>query len=403
MNGLTQIQKATKELFSFRDSSKQYYFYERNQELFKDCTFIAFSEICGMILPSFLQKIGDTYATIHLGKYSRFYAFNEKIMADPVKASRYQYAVDIGLALDTQIVSYLAKVFVDYGKVENYSKYSEIIEYLLTPELNCNCFLYLIENAVKVSKINERCVRDTIKSFLLFSNFNVKRYLYENRCEYNKSEEEIEAKTDEIYKKVISGEVAREFHEIVDLQSYIYIILLKTAIIELRNSKTDQHKKMKELVDYLKCVSGIFLSRELEVCYYFFGHDKRVQRFFKKIQKNSKDIVKTIIGMSWDLTHIRLIERVYACRTVENVDFSICCGMTSDKGLQEIMQINPIKQLVIENNRVIPDFSYRWYADVPEVFAVFKEERVVRKVERENMEKIISQLEQELNDIMSKI
>lgn len=397
------IDEEVKELFLLNDCAQQYFFYERNKKLFKDCTFISFSDICGMVLPSFLQKDGETYATIHLGKYGRFYAFNEKIMADPVKASRYKYAVDIGLALDTQIVSYLAKVFVDYGKVEIYSKYSEIIEYLLTPELNCNCFLYLIENAVKVSKINERCVHDTIKSFLLFSNFNVKRYLYENRCEYNKSEEEIEAKTDEIYKKVISGEVAREFHEIVDLQSYIYIILLKTAIIELGNSKTDQHKKMKELVDYLKCVSGIFLSRELEVCYYFFGHDKRVQRFFKKIQKNSKDIVKTIIGMSWDLTHIRLIERVYACRTVENVDFSICCGMTSDKGLQEIMQINPIKQLVIENNRVIPDFSYRWYADVPEVKEFVDEKCIKKNIGIANMEYVIQDLERELNSIMNKV
>lgn len=50
--------------------------------------------------------------------------------------------------------------------------------------------------------------------------------------------------------------------------------------------------------------------------------------------------------MVWDLIHIRLIEQQFTLKPTDEVRFAIHVLLTYDDGLKEILQINPIEQIV---------------------------------------------------------
>ena len=76
------------------------------------------------------------------------------------------------------------------------------------------------------------------------------------------------------------------------MQKAIYVLILKTICIEFSNAKKSAKNKIMTLFE--------FVNEQLEVCYCYFNHDERVKKFFKKIQRNSKDLLDTINGVAWD-------------------------------------------------------------------------------------------------------
>lgn len=178
-----------------------------------------------------------------------------------------------------------------------------------------------------------------------------------------------------------------------------YILLLKTICIEFANSKKSAQHKMMELFDFVNDRLGFFAERELEVCYYYFKHDDKTKKFFKRIQRNSNDLLNTISGMAWDLIHIRLIEQEFAIRPTDKVRYAIHFLLTFDNGLKEILQINPIEQIAFYKEVPIPKLKHYWVDTIPgaeeKLFSKENRQRRWQTFETMNLDKLKTILENE--------
>lgn len=200
------------------------------------------------------------------------------------------------------------------------------------------------------------------------------------------------------------------FHQTYDkffeMQKAIYVLLLKTICIEFSNSKKSAKNKIMTLFDFVNEQLGFIAERELEVCYCYFNHDEMTKKFFKKVQKNSNNLLDTINGMAWDLTHIRLIEQQFMFRPIDEVRFAIHMLLTFDNGLKEILQINPIEQIVFYEEIPIPKLKHFWIDNVPgaKEKLLSEENRHKRRqtFDKMDVDKLMSILEEELLSLCMK-
>ncbi len=340
--------------------------YHSFYEDLKECTFIVFSENEGSKLPESLCTDYDhDFAIINLGFANRYYAMNQQIYKEMIEKKRSDYFIDICVDLDTQAVSYLKNIFVEFNEVSHSQKMNEVLQYLQLPEINYSCAPYMVENAAKKDSINRIECYKNIKSFMLFKAFHYSKFMQNGICEYDRLEEEIQLDADALFHGMFSEKYALSCEKFYRMQESLYVLLLKTICIEFANPKKSPQNKIMELFDFVNTELGYFADRELQICYYYFRHDEKIKKFFKKVQKNSNDLFGTINGMSWDLIHVRIIEQEFAVRPTEQVRYAIHVLLTFDNGLKEVLQINPIEQIAFYKDIPIPKLKYCWCDKIP--------------------------------------
>lgn len=371
------IKLAINQMFSCKGMDEHMACYQHYYEDLKDCMFVVFSDREGTQLPSALcTNYDNDFAIINLGCTDRYYAINAQIYEEMLKTGESNYYIDVCVDLDTQAVSYLKNVFVQYDQIPECEKIRELIQYLQLPEVNYSCLPYLIENAAKKGKIDYTKCYKNIYSFMLFKAFDYKKLLQEGIFEYDKLEEEIFIDADGLYNDMRSEKFAQYYGNFFELQESIYILLLKAICIEFTNSKKSAKNKLLDLLDFVNNKLGFIPERELQICYYYFNHDEATRKFFKKVQKNSKDLLHIINGMAWDLVHIRLIEKEFATRPVDEVRYAIHMLLTFDNGLKDLLQINPIEQIAFYKGVAIPKLKTNWKAEMPEVLESIMNEEI---------------------------
>ena len=199
---------------------------------------------------------------------------------------------------------------------------------------------------------------------MLFKNFKFSAFEEKGECTYGRQEEDIQIDVDGLYNDMLSEKFYQAYENLYRMQKALYVLLLKTVCIEFTNKKSPKNKVMM-LFDFVNEQLGFIADRELEVCYYYFNHDEKTKKFFKKVNKNSKNLLHTINGMAWDLIHIRFIEQQFALRPTDEVRFAIHVLLTYDGGLKDILQINPIEQIVFYKEIPIPKLKHFWIDNIP--------------------------------------
>lgn len=359
------VKEAINEMFLCKNLMEHMGCFQHFYEELKDCTFVVFSEDEGTELPEALHSNYDNdFAIINIGSTNRYYAVNSTIYEEMLRTGRSDYYIDVCVELDTQAVSYLKNIFEEYNKIPDYDKIRKMIEYLQLPEVNYCCVPYLVENAAKKDDINVIDCYKNIKSFMLFKSFDFSVFEEKGECAYVRQEEDIQIDVDGLYNDMLSEKFYQAYENLFRMQKALYVLLLKTVCIEFTNRKSEKNKVM-ELFDFVNEQLGFIAERELEVCYYYFNHHEKTKKFFKKVQKNSKDLLHTINGMAWDLIHIRLIEQQFTLKPTDEVRFAIHVLLTYDDGLKEILQINPIEQIVFYKDIPIPKLKHFWIDNIP--------------------------------------
>ena len=359
------VKEAINEMFLCKNLMEHMGCFQHFYEELKDCTFVVFSEDEGIELPEALHSNYDNdFAIINIGSTNRYYAVNSTIYEEMLRTGRSDYYIDVCVELDTQAVSYLKNIFEEYNKIPDYDKIRKMIEYLQLPEVNYCCVPYLVENAAKKDDINVIDCYKNIKSFMLFKSFDFSVFEEKGECAYVRQEEDIQIDVDGLYNDMLSEKFYQAYENLFRMQKALYVLLLKTVCIEFTNRKSAKNKVM-ELFDFVNEQLGFIAERELEVCYYYFNHHEKTKKFFKKVQKNSKDLLHTINGMAWDLIHIRLIEQQFTLKPTDEVRFAIHVLLTYDDGLKEILQINPIEQIVFYKDIPIPKLKHFWIDNIP--------------------------------------
>lgn len=396
-----EIRYAINDMFLCRNMLEHMRCYQQHIDILRDWTFVVFSEDEGQKIPSALcTNYDEEFAIINLGCADRYYAVNQHICREMLKTGESNYFVDMCIQLDTQAVSYLKNIFEDYNKRPNCDQIKTFVDYLQLPGVNYCCLPYIIENAAKKDSISKIECYKNIRSFNLFKAFNYKKMLENAGCVYDKGEGDIQIDTDSLYNSIFSETFGQYCEYYFGFHRVIYLLLLKTICIEFKNSKKSANNKMMELVEFVNDKLGGIAERELEICYHYFEHDERTRKFFKRVQRNSKNLLDSINGMAWDLVHVRLVEREYMTILTDKVSYAIHMLLTFDNGLKEILQINPVEQIALCDGTAIPKLKNRWMDGIGEAKEkmISEESRRKREVTFQNVnyDKLQMELEHEL-------
>lgn len=375
----------------------------------KNCKFIIFSDEYGQKLPEYMiNKNLEGFKINSLTSYKKMFVIDEDTCNQMIKTNSANYFIDACIALDTQTVSYLTDLF--NGKnLEKNNKYKPIVDYIMKNEIDYDCSLYMWENSGKLNSREE--IEATYSNLLAverFKSLNKEAYINRGEVQYDKTDSEIYISADRMIgdmKKISNTPYLKDFNRRYDV---IKLIILKSAIIEFKYPKKGIRYKIELLMNFVNNQLGYIMEREIAICYLFLAHDKRVDKFFKKIKSNCYDIVKHINGMAWDLNHLRYIEYTMANYKPKKAIYEIYnlySIITYDYGLQEVLKVYPIKKCAIYYGEFLPVFEIPLHEFIKEI-KNFKNIIYLKRSTREsirittNYKLLIKELENDLESLL---
>ena len=303
----------------------------------------------------------------------------------------YTSKIVVCINFDTQALSYITRYFFDR---KNDYDIERFLSKLINSKADYTPIPYYMEN---IGKNDNGTKLGTWKIMMLYC------FLIDARsandilnppADFYRSEYALKA--DETYRFMQETYNNPRFNIIPDTQKIVYALLLKCCILKL----TDKYSKsfIKDFFDFVAYDVGLFLDREVAVCYLFLSKNE-FPLFFKHIKPNAKNILQRIRAMSWDLTHLRTLEIMTSADQYDNdATFTLHALITYDKGLMEIVKALPAKAMAFykDNYRIIfkhslPDIVSE--VDLSEYFSPEIQEKRVRTGKYQDINALISDLE----------
>ncbi|MBM7690303.1 hypothetical protein BCR24_03355 [Enterococcus ureilyticus] len=353
--------------------------------------FVFFSDSKGADLPENLMADFGTISVMSISGTSKF-NYYDKIQAENlVKKSDSDFRFVTCINFDTQLISYMVDLF-ENKNIEKHRDVYLFLKHVLKYKMDYTCIPYSIENCSKL--YNEKTkigVWKTLRTFFFFKSMN-------NLKEFDKffsSNEplminrEIEYETQSFVEKTmkpLGKNLSTKDPRF--MQKIIHCLILQVIIIK-NSSKKGIKKKVELLFDFWFNQIGIFMYREIAICYLYLKNDKKVEKFFRKIQKNNENILGTISGMAWDLFHIRNLEKPMGSSENMDADFEMHLLATYDKGLKEILSSYPIKSISFYKSETMELRTYPFYKySIEELITEIDLEQFSKKRSQKNRNKI---------------
>ncbi|BAL62578.1 hypothetical protein QQG09_04585 [Melissococcus plutonius] len=382
-------------------------FFYINQELLKNISILYFgkgtNEFKFQNILSYKKDNKFSIDSIN-GKQS-FLWLNTSIVKEMVEHTTSSIYYNNCIYLDTQVISYLMKLLKTRDKDQTplLKDTYEILYYLKERNTDFSAIPYLMENSTKInnSKILIPMFENlTIYDFYMGISFSDFINLFEN--ENTKMNLDFQ-KTDETISIIRHMSVDPYTRKLLETQKAIQCLLLHTSLLSLKTDKT-LAEKIESLYEFSHHSICSFLERELIICYRFLknSNDPLVQKFFKKIKIGSKNISGAILGMSWDLFHIRMLAMNMISTDNEPENLDMHSLLTFDKGMSEVLQIHPVKMLIFINSTPYWIFKQSIKEIITEVdileyyTPLKKEERAKKRLTEINYDNLITCLQNEL-------
>lgn len=303
---------------SVMDSFKIYF---ENKEVLKNWKFIGCTSITENKIRNIIctKEVYNNYWLINFFKYKYLYFIEYKAaLKDTIHCF-----IDYSVSMDTQILSYL-KRFVFNSKENIPGNFYEVLNYLITNDVNVDPFEYLYENVNNIdSHLND--ITMTLYAYEVFKSLNkdywISNYLLISNLKHSEIISTVNSEIREL--KTVFKNIKEQMNIMFNL---IYICLLKMIIIELYYSHKSWYFKLDKFLEYLNDIIGVMAHREIILAkeYFIKGHNLR---FFKRINKNMKQPFDIIRNMTWDLYHLHNIERNNLIFTNDDVYFIPCLLM----------------------------------------------------------------------------
>lgn len=292
------------------------------------------------------------------------------------------------ISFDTQTISYIDKYY--RGKSSSLPQnIQSVIDLLDLKTVSLDTTPYVMENLL-FSDQNEDEVMETLISFeKVFSKNKKSDYFCRKEAQ----------KHINLYKKHHFDKI----NEIVRLYYAIYAIILKSVIIQFENAKRTIDKKMGMLCDFIDSELCCLMIPEIIVAKRYFEKGQNYS-FFGKVQKNRNDILKVLKNMTWDLMHLRIMERCCAYANRSEIILFIPYMFTYDERLREVKDCYELDALGIwKTERIVLPV----YANINEITSylqkISKPSDTYNRAENINkvsFSDLISELEEQLLKII---
>ncbi|MBC2117986.1 hypothetical protein [Listeria booriae] len=315
--------------------------------------FLFFRENRGVSIPNSIFFQQGNLLTLGINGHSNisYLDKNQALSLSTKEESQVGFAQCINF--DTNVVSYMDSLFLTKDKASKMDVYLFLRSILEQRKGDFTCNPYTFENCTKLDDRNVlEGVRRSLGAFCMYRSFN--------------NVEEFDDYFESPSTLFFSEKIVKEVNDFVDmmfkmknfidkgdillLQKPIHALLLQAVIIRFSSNKGIKFKAS-QLFDFFVNKLGIFMERELAICYLYLNNDKRIERFFGRIQANNKDILAVLEGMSWDLQHIRNLEKYMTTSDYENANFEIHALATFDNGLKDMLSVYPIEGFSFKEGR----------------------------------------------------
>jgi hypothetical protein len=119
-------------------------------------------------------------------------------------------------------------------------------------------------------------------------------------------------------------------------------------MVIINSKKIPSDKKVYEFVGFMHSELSTMFLRELIIAKTWFEQKSKIL-FFRKVNEIKQNSLHEIQKLSWDFTLIRFIENMYQHKPNPKADFFIPYFLTFDKPFSEIIDLYPLKAILIIN------------------------------------------------------
>lgn len=254
---------------------------------------------------------------------------------------------DYTVSLDSNAIKY----FTDLrkGRINSQTPIAEVVfKFLLDNKINLDFWPYFNENLerVDVTTVSKYPnFHDNIESLVILRHFDYEIY---RRCGVYRSTLSKKDQDDEIQKAIERAE--REFSPIIDhtnsIFNVLYSMVLKSAMIKFSERGKSIRVKAEALLNFCNTELNVMLIPELRVLVRLMNNEKF--DYFDPVSPNSKNILKNLRGMAWDLAMLRGLQQNMS-PTRFGADYAVLVPyyLTFDKKFIDISRLGLIDGIII--------------------------------------------------------
>ena len=305
-----------------------------HKEKISDCRIFLFDEKYSNFDDSFKNKKIGKCGLWGMGDYTKTWILDSKHISE-------RDLVQVGKTIDfdLNILTYLNKIMI--GREINIDRvdFLNYLNYIKKERFQIGISTALME---RVRTPVDLCIlSEMITSFVKFDNIPL----------INGDVENIYLSPNDYMKiKQIYDMALGQKDETLEEFNFVCCCVMKAFLIKTYDIISDKNRKVEKFIDYCLNVLNCYSEKEIVILSLYIMDNSRTHKTFKKL-KNNADIIKNILNVTWDIYHIRLIDRIMLLDNMKNTEQVILPYFgTADNGIIDAMQINPVKAFVIMND-----------------------------------------------------
>lgn len=339
MNRETHIKRVIEEICAEDSGIRKFEIFKDNRELLSKCRILLFDQNESSYLKKWGNQEFGKFSLQGLGDYSKTFVLDKNILDSPIKPIRISRCANF----DLNIVSYIRKIFYGEG-IFNEVDFKELLIYLKEEKFQTTIQAYLFERGYNnIDYLDEKATAEIIKACIMYENSsidNLKREIIK-KVPLNSDDEKM---AHERFSLLLETYRIDSYKKPPNFLS-IYSLLLKTFIIKY--SKNSEERKINQLILFALDELNCYMERELVMCALYLKKDDNVMPFFRKMQLTTKDILKELQNMTWDILHIRNMEAEMAIRNQDVGDVYLHYFVSRDERLMNALKANQAKSFVM--------------------------------------------------------
>ena len=213
------VKMAIQEFFLCSNIEDEFECFLRNFDALKECKFFIYSDTIGAELPEcFSTNYDNDFAIIEMGFANKYYVIDVQTCEDIINNKESYYSLDVCVELDTQVISYLKKIFISRENINIPDNKKELFYYLSDSNVNYSSLPYLIENAKKIINSSfEECYLNLI-SYEIFKHFDFISYYRYGIKSVDIEESNLIINVDNTFHSMRAGKFLVEMRDFYDLE-----------------------------------------------------------------------------------------------------------------------------------------------------------------------------------------
>jgi hypothetical protein len=262
----------------------------------------------------------------------------------------YDYAYDYSISLDTSAVSVL-KPFLD-GRKGVPGDIAEVIEFLTSNNVSFDPLPYAFENFANLDRGISAAERMYEKAlgYETLASADLEYLKQTGILRSSLDPDSLARRSARMIATMYDGNASRDFvDEMYRLRRTIYALLLKMAVIQIRDPKRSLKKKLGDLLSFCDQDLATMHLRELVIAKEYFERGQGLG-FFSRVHKNyngDRSLFEVLENMAWDIYHLRHLELAMGISRRPDARYFFSALLTFDKHLIELLDLCSLRAIAL--------------------------------------------------------